>query len=283
MAELVVVGGGEDLHGCSSGSCYALVSDRGTYLLDCGESCGARVRQYGIDPLSVRTVFISHMHHDHVAGLFGFLSSVWMACRRESEIPPGVFEWASRSYLPDSALPESLKVIVPQEGVRPLETFLPAVYLGKELWHFDFGVESIDPGLFYQDDHIQVWAHPNGHLSSQPTYKGLPKAYPGLVLESYSFSIEVEGKRLVYSGDLAALGEDGVDEFRPVAWGADLLVAEVAHVPPEYHLDMLAATDAKRVLLVHLHGGLEKRVIAHLAEHPDERFVVARNGVRIEM
>jgi len=283
MAEVVVVGGGDDPEGCPSGSSYALVTDRGTYLLDCGESCGARLRWYGIDPLSVRAVFISHMHYDHVAGLFGFLSSVWITCRREEEIPPAVQEWASRAQLPDSALPESLTVAVPQEGVHPLEVFLPAVYLAKELWHFDFGIQPIKPGLFYQDDVVRVSAHPNRHLASQPTFISLPKRYPWLGLESYSFTVELGGVRLVYSGDLALLGEEGVEEFRPVAQEADLLIAEVAHVPPEYHLAMLAATDAKQIILVHLHRNLKDRLVAYLDEHPDGRFVLARNGMRFPM
>ena len=283
MAELVIVGGGEDPDGCPSGSSYALVTDQSTYLLDCGESCGARLRRYGINPLSVRAVFISHMHYDHVAGLFGFLSSVWIACRREKEIPPAVQEWASRAKLPDSALPESLTVAVPQESVRPLEAFLPAVYLAKELWHFDFGIQPIKPGLFYEDGVVRVSAHPNRHLASVPSFIGLPKRYPWLGLESYSFTVEVEGVRLVYSGDLALLGEEGVEEFRPVTQEADLVIAEVAHVPPEYHLAMLAATKARQIMLVHLHRNLNDRLAAYLHEHPDERFVQAQNGMRIPM
>ena len=281
MAEIVVLGGGKDPDGCSAGSSYALVTNGATYLLDCGESCGTRLRRYGIDPLSVRAVLISHMHYDHMAGLFGFLTSVWITCRREQEIPPAVLEWASRAKLPDSALPESLTVAVPQESVLALEAFLPAVYLAKELWHFDFGVRAITPGAFYEDAIIKASAYPNQHLASQPAFVNLPKIYPWLGLESYSFAVEVDGCRLVYSGDLALLGKQGVEEFRPVAQQADVLIAEIAHVPPEHHLEMLAATEAKQIILVHQHGGLEDRVAAYLRERPDERFVQAQNGMRV--
>lgn len=281
MAEIVVVGGGTDPNACSLGSSYALVTSGATYLLDCGESCGTRLRRYGIDPLSVRAVFISHMHCDHMAGLFGFLTSVWITCRREQEIPPAVLEWASRARLPDSALPDSLTVAVPQESVLALEGFLPAVYLAKELWHFDLSVRAITPGAFYEDAIIKASAYPNQHLASQPTYVDLPEIYPWLGLESYSFAVEVDGRRLVYSGDLALLGKKGVEEFRPVAQEADVLIAEIAHVPPEHHLEMLATTKAKQIILVHQHGGLADRVAAFLRKHPDERFVLAQNGMRV--
>ena len=76
MAEIVILGSG-----CGFATkerfntSIALLVGKNTYILDCGEPCAALLFRNGIDPLSVRSIFISHMHGDHFFGLFGILSS----------------------------------------------------------------------------------------------------------------------------------------------------------------------------------------------------------------
>ena len=283
MAELVVVGGGRDSDGCPLGRCYAVQTGERAYLLDCGDSCGALLRRRGIDPLSVRAVLISHMHYDHMAGLFQFLFGVWAYCRREEDVPEAIREYSSWGRLPESALPESLTVAAPAEAVQSLEQFLPAVYLARELWRFPLHVAPVHVGPFYADGRLRVLAHETGHLSSQPANRGLPARYPWLRLESFGFTVEVDGARLVYSGDLALSGEAGVEEFRPYAEGADVILTEVAHVPLEYHLNMLRRTEAREIVLVHVHEKLADRLDAYLARIRDKRFILAENGLRLRL
>jgi ribonuclease Z len=45
------------------------------FLIDCGEGAQERMRQYGISPLKLNAIFISHLHGDHVFGLPGILST----------------------------------------------------------------------------------------------------------------------------------------------------------------------------------------------------------------
>ena len=52
------------------------------FLLDCGEGTQIRLRQYGINPLRIHHIFISHLHGDHVFGLFGLLSTLGMMGRK---------------------------------------------------------------------------------------------------------------------------------------------------------------------------------------------------------
>jgi ribonuclease BN (tRNA processing enzyme) len=281
MAEIVVLGGGRDPNDCPVGRSYALVAQGTTYLLDCGDGCGALLRRNGIDPLSVRAVFITHMHYDHMAGLFGFLFGVWAYCRREEDVPEAIRQYSSWGRLPESSLPDLLTVAVPEEAVEALESFLPSVYLAQELWRFPLRILPIRSGLFYQDDVIETSAFPTGHLSSQPLNQVLPAKYPRIKLECFGLTLEVEGLRLVYSADLALAGEAGVEEFRPYAQEADVIITEVAHVPPEYHLAMLAETAATKVILVHVHEKLGSRLQTALQAQDDERFILAHNGMRI--
>ena len=46
------------------------------FLIDCGEGTQERMRQYGISPMKLNAIFISHLHGDHVFGLPGILSTL---------------------------------------------------------------------------------------------------------------------------------------------------------------------------------------------------------------
>lgn len=46
------------------------------FLIDCGEGTQQRIRQAGLGFLKIEAVFISHIHGDHVFGLFGLLSTM---------------------------------------------------------------------------------------------------------------------------------------------------------------------------------------------------------------
>lgn len=52
------------------------------FLIDCGEGTQIRLRQYGINPSRIHHILISHMHGDHVFGLFGLLSTLGMMGRK---------------------------------------------------------------------------------------------------------------------------------------------------------------------------------------------------------
>ena len=46
------------------------------YLVDAGEGVQQQMFRNGINPLKLRAVFISHLHGDHVYGLFPLLSTL---------------------------------------------------------------------------------------------------------------------------------------------------------------------------------------------------------------
>ena len=53
-----------------------------SFLVDCGEGTQARLMSCGINPLKINAVFISHLHGDHVYGLFGLISTLGLTGRR---------------------------------------------------------------------------------------------------------------------------------------------------------------------------------------------------------
>ena len=52
-----------------------------SFLVDCGEGVQNRLARFGISPMKIDSVFISHVHGDHVFGLFGLLSTCGMLGR----------------------------------------------------------------------------------------------------------------------------------------------------------------------------------------------------------
>jgi ribonuclease Z len=52
------------------------------FLIDCGEGTQMQLRRCGISILRISAVFISHLHGDHLFGLFGLLSTMSMLGRK---------------------------------------------------------------------------------------------------------------------------------------------------------------------------------------------------------
>ena len=54
-----------------------------SFLIDCGEGVQTRLQECRVSPLKIESVFISHIHGDHVFGLPGLLSTMGMLSRTQ--------------------------------------------------------------------------------------------------------------------------------------------------------------------------------------------------------
>lgn len=52
------------------------------YLLDCGEGAQRQIMRYGVHPMQINNVFLSHLHGDHCYGLFPMISTMGLQGRR---------------------------------------------------------------------------------------------------------------------------------------------------------------------------------------------------------
>lgn len=96
---------------------------------------------------------------------------------------------------------------------------------------------AIQPGLFYEDENIRMTALPNGHLKAQNR-------------PSFSFLLEAEGKRVIFTGDLSNhLAEK---DFPQPEEEIDLLISEMAHFSIEEARPYLEKCKTRRALFTHV-------------------------------
>jgi ribonuclease BN (tRNA processing enzyme) len=90
---------------CSAGrnqAAYLVTAGETAFLLDCGATALASLKLHGLDPSAIDTIFLSHLHGDHFAGLpFLFLEYAFETPRqRPLHIcgPPGTGERVTRLF-----------------------------------------------------------------------------------------------------------------------------------------------------------------------------------------
>lgn len=118
---------------------HLLKVDERFFLVDCGEGTQIRLRKFGFNPCRIHHIFISHLHGDHVFGLFGLLSSMGMMGRK---VP--------------------LQLLGPARLKPMMEAHLS--FFGT--LPFELRFHAPDPEnkeLFYEDDKLMVRAIPLKH------------------------------------------------------------------------------------------------------------------------
>ncbi len=111
-----------------------------SFLIDCGEGVQTRLRQGGISPMRIDSIFISHIHGDHVFGLPGLLSTMGMLAR-----------------------PKPLTIYAPS-NFGPLLKFFLSYYgegISFEIKHVPLTMR--EPELIYRTKSLEISAFPLNH------------------------------------------------------------------------------------------------------------------------
>jgi ribonuclease Z len=91
---LTLVGtGGPELTPSRSGIATAITTDNHTILIDAGRNTLANLYRSRIDPAAVTTIFLTHLHSDHIVGLPDLWLTPWFLLHRTTPLtvygPPG--------------------------------------------------------------------------------------------------------------------------------------------------------------------------------------------------
>ena len=192
------------------------------YLIDAGASVTQRMCDLDISVDKIKAVFFTHSHLDHMYGLADIIKTV-----NEREESFDTVDY----YFPEKFAIDAWRKYF-TEAVGPLSEKLNSFHV-------------YESGVIFSDENIKVVAIPNAHLKRQ----GRP---------SYSFMVEAEGKRLVFSGDLSQELSEG--DFPKVAKEeqTDLLVLEYAHFDIEDMLPHLEECKLKKLCFSHISRPVEK-------------------------
>lgn len=179
-----------------------LLTVNGThYVVDAGDGVARRVAQAGVDVREIGTIFITHHHDDHTAGMGTLLSLAW---DRQRTKPIHVYGPPQTEELVKAAVQYfsiSAEIRI-ADGGRTIP--IAEVFFGHD----------VGTGVVYQDANIKVTAVENSHFAF---HEG-PAAGK---YKSYSYRFEMADRVIVFTGDTAS--SDAVTEL---AKGADLLVTE---------------------------------------------------------
>jgi len=182
-----------------------LIVNGALYVVDAGDGVARRLAKAGIDIREIGTIFVTHHHDDHTAGLGTLMSVAWDQIRTKPINvygPPRTAELvkAAVQYFTISA---EIRIA---DGDRTVP--LAQVFFGHD----------VGTGVIYQDANVKVTAVENSHFDSHkgPAY-GKHK--------SYSYRFETPHRVIVFTGDTGP--SDAVTEL---ARGADLLVSEAISV-----------------------------------------------------
>ena len=191
---------------------------RSMYLMDCGTPADGLMVGLGKDVKRLSAIFITHMHEDHAGALPSMIK-----CFQRHPYP----EQRTHLLLPETGAYESL-IAWGQALHTHVEPSLYPHSIARE-------------GLCYGDGVLSVTAFGNDHL---PALADGTKGY-------FSYLIEAEGKRVLFTGDLSF----GCHDFPMVGVETpiDACISESAHITPEDTYDKLFQSQFGCLYFNHLH------------------------------
>jgi ribonuclease Z len=173
--------------------------DNGTkYMFDCGAGTIHNMARVNSNPAEVKTIFLTHLHHDHICDFPLFAITGWMSDRATSPIvlgPKGTQGFCTHLF-EGGAFDADFRA----RGAYPLRQ--------GNLAAIQPDVREVSPGLVYEDDDVRIYCDFVEHI-------------PREISECFGVRLEAEGKVIAFSGDTAPC-----DSMVELAKDADILFHE---------------------------------------------------------
>lgn len=247
--QLTVIGSGDAFGsgGRLQTSFYVRDGDH-RFLVDCGASAMIGLERQGLSPNDIRTIFISHLHGDHFAGLVWWKIHAHHVARRQEKLTiAGPVGLEKRLY-------DACEALFPGSGKLPPR--------------FDLEFIEFEARRSVDINGIRLTAFPGEHPSSAL---------------SASLRLDIGTKTLSYSGDT-----EWVDDLLECANGADLFITECysydqTAVP--YHLNWqvlsqkIAALGARRIMLTHMN----RNMLANRDKVTHPAIILADDGMIVNI
>jgi ribonuclease Z len=188
-----------------------------TLLFDCGRGVTQRLLQLGVKLGAANTLFLTHLHSDHIVGIPDLWLTGWL------EPPWGQRNGAFRVFGPSGT--RSMMDNLEKAYEWDISTRIADQKLAKE--NVAVSVKEIKEGVVYEHDGVKVTAFEVDHGD--------------LVKPAFGYRVDYGGRSTVVSGD-TRFNENLIR----YATGTDLLIHQVAAARPE-----LLTSPVFQVILAH--------------------------------
>ena len=203
-----------DMHHCS----LVIEVNGVNYWFDAGENCSYSAHLSGINLLNTKALFISHPHVDHVGGLANLLFTI-----------SKLITMHGGSLINQNTL----------SVFSPKENLIDACLVISGEPKFNLQQNGLADGVIFQDENVKVTAFHNAHLDEDGS----------LGWHSFSFLIEADGKKIVFSGDVKCPQELS----KVIGDGCDYLIHETGHHKVTEVIEFALAHNVKCLCFNH-HG-----------------------------
>lgn len=272
--EVIILGSGSPLPSPERAGPSTLVRAAGSdFLFDCGRGVLMRAAVVPLLPVSLKAVFLTHLHSDHVSDFNDVVTTRWVM----------------------SPFPHPLTVIGPVGTKKFAEATLKALEadIGYRLAHHkdlnagpELIIEEVGQGVVFEKEKVKILAFPTDHRPVHP---------------SLGFRVEADGKSVIIAGDTIPC--EGLDRL---CLDADVLIQTtirkslVEAVPSQRFRDILdyhsttedagrtaARNRVKTLVLTHCvptpAPGSETDWIAEAAKHFCGEILLAHDLLRITL
>jgi ribonuclease BN (tRNA processing enzyme) len=216
-----------------------------SFLLDCGAPAARLLLHEKFGPEVPGTLWISHMHSDHVGQVGSLIQSLWLRQRRAT-----------------------LHVFGPAEVMRVMKDWLERCLLFPGLVGFPIEWHAVTPGQPVTHGVSTLTAFPTAHLRSlSEQFRG---DFPNTCFDCYGLILDVRGQRYVYSADI-----EHPRDLDPALKGGRIhaLICELTHFPERDLFRRLAPFQVDSLWLTHYPDRLVGREAELRAMAKEEKFL----------
>ncbi|KYZ76047.1 MBL fold metallo-hydrolase [Anaerosporomusa subterranea] len=201
-------------------TCILISTEDKKILLDCGASSQIAIRKFNVNPNEISTIFLTHLHGDHFAGIPFFILDAQLISKRTSPLVIAGPSGTERRII------EAMEVLFPGSSTSQKK--------------FELRIEELPLQQASVIDGVKVTPFPVVHPSGNP---------------STALRAEFCGKIITYTGDT-----EWAATLLDAAADADILIAEAYAFDNKikFHLDAATLSEefgrlkAKRIILTHL-------------------------------
>lgn len=215
------------------------MTDNGDYLFDAGAPVMECWIKEGYDLTKLKSVFVTHVHHDH---MYGLLDMTILAT------------WYYKNMNFDIYMPE-------QRGVNALQEYCKALLPERTVDNITYHVYK--EGVVYDDGNIRVTSVHSDHMDATTNI-------------AYGFLVEADGKRVYITGDLHGTLKDFPVELLSVP--TDVLITECAHFSAVKLMNKLEEVNVKKCMVVHVFPVEKYEKIHEIAEGKRYEMIFPSDG-----